>query len=108
MYPVLGSKMNFDFDFVVGLCVCYDVAHAATFVANTLFFVAMQHTCLYVRQKSLRVLIILILSVQYGLKLHQVRIITAFLNGNLEEEVDSTKGFCETRRGASCLQTEQE
>ena len=36
-------------------------------------------------EESLRVLIAL--SVQYGLKLHQVDVTTAFLNGNLEEEV---------------------
>ena len=41
--------------------------------------------CLVVRQESLRVL--LALSVQYGLKLHQIDVTTAFLNGNLEEEV---------------------
>ena len=41
--------------------------------------------CPVVRQESLRVLIAL--SVQYGLKLHQVDVTTAFLNGNLEEEV---------------------
>lgn len=38
-----------------------------------------------VQQESLRVL--LALSVQYGLKLHQVNMTTAFHNGNLEEEV---------------------
>ena len=41
--------------------------------------------CPVVRQESLRVL--LALSAQYGLKLHQVDVTTAFLNGNLEEEV---------------------
>ena len=41
--------------------------------------------CPVVRQESLRVLIAL--SVQYGLKLHQVDVTTAFLNGDLEEEV---------------------
>ena len=41
--------------------------------------------CPVARQESLRVL--LALSVQYGLKLHQVDIVTAFLNSNLEEEV---------------------
>ena len=39
----------------------------------------------YVRHESIRVL--LALCVQYGLKLHQVDVTTAFLNGNLEEEV---------------------
>lgn len=38
-----------------------------------------------VRQESLRILITL--SVQSGLKLHQVDVTTAFLNGMLEEEV---------------------
>ena len=49
--------------------------------------------CPVVRQESLRVL--LALSVQYGLKLHQVDVTTAFLNGNLEEEIYMTqpKGF---------------
>ena len=49
--------------------------------------------CPVARQESLRVLIAL--SVQYGLKLHQVDVTTAFLNGNLEEEVYMTqpKGF---------------
>ena len=49
--------------------------------------------CPVVRQESLRVL--LALSVQYGLKLHQVDVTTAFLNGNLEEEVYmmQPKGF---------------
>ena len=49
--------------------------------------------CHVARQESLRVLIAL--SVQYGLKLHQVDVTTAFLNGNLEEEVHMTqpKGF---------------
>ena len=41
--------------------------------------------CPVVRQESLRLLIAL--SVQYGLKLHQVDVATAFLNGTLEEEV---------------------
>ena len=41
--------------------------------------------CPVVRLESLRVLVAL--SVQYGLKLHQVDVTTAFLNGNLEEEV---------------------
>ena len=41
--------------------------------------------CSVARQESLRVL--LALSVQYKLKLHQVDVVTAFLNGNLEEEV---------------------
>ena len=41
--------------------------------------------CPVVRQESLRVLIAL--SIQYGLKLHQVDVTTAFLNGNLWEEV---------------------
>lgn len=41
--------------------------------------------CPVVRQESLRVL--LALSVQHGLKLHQVDVTTAFLNGALEEEV---------------------
>lgn len=41
--------------------------------------------CPVVRQESLRVL--LTLSVRYGFKLHQVDVTTAFLNGNLEEEV---------------------
>ena len=44
-----------------------------------------QTFCPVVRQESLRVLIAL--SIQYGLKLHQVDVTTAFLNGNLEEEV---------------------
>lgn len=49
--------------------------------------------CPVVRQESLRVLIAL--SVQYGLKLHQVDVTTAFLNGNLEEEIymKQPKGF---------------
>ena len=38
-----------------------------------------------VRQESLRALFAL--SVQYGLKLHQIDVTTAFLNGTLEEEV---------------------
>ena len=41
--------------------------------------------CPVVRQESLRVLIAL--SVQSGLKLHQVDVTTVFLNGTLEEEV---------------------
>ena len=41
--------------------------------------------CPVVRLESLRVLIAL--AVQYGLKLHQVDVTTAFLNGELEEEV---------------------
>ena len=41
--------------------------------------------CLVARQESLRVL--LALSVQCGLRLHQVDVVTAFLDGNLEEEV---------------------
>ena len=41
--------------------------------------------CPVVRQESLRVLIAL--SVKHGLKLHQVDVTTAFLNGTLEEEV---------------------
>ena len=41
--------------------------------------------CPVVRQESLRLLIAL--SVQYDLKLHQVDVATAFLNGTLEEEV---------------------
>ena len=41
--------------------------------------------CPVVRQESLRLLIAL--SVQRGLKLHQVDVTTAFLNGTLEEEV---------------------
>ena len=41
--------------------------------------------CPVVRQESLRLLIAL--SVQDGLKLHQVDVATAFLNGTLEEEV---------------------
>ena len=41
--------------------------------------------CPVVRQESLRVLIAL--SVKNGLKLHQVDVTTAFLNGTLEEEV---------------------
>ena len=41
--------------------------------------------CPVARQESLRVL--LALSVQYGLRLYQVDVVTAFLNGNLEEEV---------------------
>ena len=41
--------------------------------------------CPVVRQESLRLLITL--SVQYGLKLHQVDVATAFLNGTLEEEI---------------------
>ena len=49
--------------------------------------------CPVVRLESLRVL--MALSVQYGLKLHQVDVTTAFLNGNLEEEVYmlQPKGF---------------
>ncbi len=49
-----------------------------------------------VRQESLRVLIAL--SVQYGLQLHQVDVTTAFLNGNLEEEIymKPPEGFCTT------------
>ncbi len=41
--------------------------------------------CPVARQESLRVL--LALSVQYGLKLHQIDVAPAFLNSNLEEEV---------------------
>ena len=41
--------------------------------------------CPVIRQESLRVLIAL--SVQYGLDLHQMDVTTAFLNGTLEEEV---------------------
>ncbi len=41
--------------------------------------------CPVVRQKSLRTL--MALSVQYGLKFHQIDVTTAFLNGTLEEEV---------------------
>ena len=41
--------------------------------------------CPVVRQESIRTLIAL--SVQHGLQLHQVDITTAFLNGDLEEEV---------------------
>ena len=41
--------------------------------------------CPVVRQESLRVLIALL--VQSGLKLHQVDVTTAFMNGTLEEEV---------------------
>jgi len=49
--------------------------------------------CPVVRQESFRVLIAL--SVQYGLKLHQIDVTTAFLNGTLEEEVfmKQPKGF---------------
>jgi transposase InsO family protein len=49
--------------------------------------------CPVVRQESLRVLTAL--SIQCGLKLHQVDVTTAFLNGNLEEEVymAQPKGF---------------
>ena len=49
--------------------------------------------CPVVRQESLRVLIAL--SVQHGLKLQQVDVTTAFLNGTLDEEVYMTqpKGF---------------
>ena len=49
--------------------------------------------CPVVRQESLRALTAL--SVQYGLKLHQVDMTIVFLNGNLEEEVYMTqpKGF---------------
>ena len=63
--------------------------------------------CPVVRQESLRVLIAP--SVQYGLKLHQVDVTTAFLNGDFDEEVYMTqpKGFVK-QGGASCLQTEQE
>ena len=61
--------------------------------------------CPVVRQESLCVLITL--SVQYSLKLRQVDVTTAFLNGNLEEE-GTTKWLCKTRRGASCLQAKQE
>jgi hypothetical protein len=52
-----------------------------------------QKFCPVVRQESLRVLIAL--SMQCGLKLHQLDVTTAFLNGNLEEEVYMTqpKGF---------------
>ena len=39
--------------------------------------------CPVVRHESIRVL--LALSVKYGLRLHQVDVTTAFLNGNLEE-----------------------
>ena len=41
--------------------------------------------CPVIRYESLRVLIAL--SVQYGLQLHQMDVTTAFLNGILEEEV---------------------
>ena len=41
--------------------------------------------CPVVRQESLRLL--LALSAKYRLKLHQINVATAFLNGNLEEEV---------------------
>jgi len=49
------------------------------------------------RQESLRVLIAL--SVQCGLKMHQVDVTTAFRIGNLEEEVYMTqpKGFVTER-----------
>ena len=49
--------------------------------------------CPVVRLESLRALIAL--GVQYGLKLHQVDVTTAFLNGELEEEVymRQPKGF---------------
>lgn len=49
--------------------------------------------CPVVRQESLRVLVAL--SVQCGLKPHQIDVTTAFLNGNLEEEVyvAQSKGF---------------
>lgn len=41
--------------------------------------------CPVIRQESLRIL--MALSVQYGLQLHQMDVTTAFLNGTLEEEV---------------------
>ena len=41
--------------------------------------------CPVIRQESLRVL--MALSVQHGLQLHQMDVTTAFLNGTLEEEV---------------------
>ena len=41
--------------------------------------------CPVVQQESLHVVIVL--SVQYGLQLHQMDVTTAFLNGTLEEEV---------------------
>ena len=49
--------------------------------------------CPVVRMESLRAL--LALSVQFGLQLHQVDVTTAFLNGELEEEVymQQPKGF---------------
>ena len=49
--------------------------------------------CPVVRMESLRTL--LALSVQFGLQLHQVDVTTAFLNGELEEEVymQQPKGF---------------
>ena len=49
--------------------------------------------CPVVRMESLRALIAL--SVQFGLQLHQVDVTTAFLNGELEEEVymQQPKGF---------------
>ena len=49
--------------------------------------------CPVVRMESLRVLIAL--SVQFGLQLHQIDVTTAFLNGELEEEVymQQPKGF---------------
>ena len=52
--------------------------------------------CPVVRMESLRALIAL--SVQFGLQLHQVDVTTAFLNGELEEEVymQQPKGFVHT------------
>ena len=52
--------------------------------------------CPVVRMESLRALIAL--SVQFGLQLHQVDVTTAFLNGELEEEVyiQQPKGFVRT------------